>query len=95
VFCYNDLTAIGAMQATREVGLRTPEDIAFVGAGNLRYAKHLRIPLTSVDQRPDLLGVRAGELALELTTNPDLPTKTILLEPRLIVRQSTVPDQAS
>jgi len=84
-----------AMQAAREAGLRTPEDIAFVGSGNLRYAKYLRIPLTSVDQQPELLGVRAGELALELTTNPDLPPKTILLEPRLVVRQSTVADQAS
>jgi LacI family transcriptional regulator len=83
------------MQAAREAGLRTPEDIAFVGSGNLRYAKYLRTPLTSVDQQPELLGVRAGELALELTTNPDLPPKTILLEPRLIVRQSTVADQAS
>ena len=95
VFCYNDLTAIGAMQAAREAGLRTPEDIAFVGSGNLRYTKYLRTPLTSVDQQPELLGVRAGELALELTKNPDLPAKTILLEPRLIVRQSTVADQTS
>jgi LacI family transcriptional regulator len=95
VFRYNDLTAIGAMQAAHEAGLRTPEDISFVGSGNLRYAKYLRTPLTSVDQQPELLGVRAGEFALELTTNPDLPPKTILLEPRLIVRQSTVADQAS
>jgi len=90
VFCYNDLTAIGAMEAAREAGLRIPKDIAFVGSGNLRYAKYLRTPLTSVDQQPDVLGLRAGELALELTTNPDLKPRTILLEPRLIVRQSTV-----
>jgi LacI family transcriptional regulator len=92
VFCYNDLTAIGAMEAARMAGLSIPEDIAFVGSGNLRYAKYLRIPLTSLDQRPDVLGLRAGELALELIAKPELPPSSVLLEPRLVVRQSTVPD---
>ncbi len=90
VFCYNDLSAIGAMEAARDAGLRIPTDLAFVGAGNLRYAKYLRTPLTSIDQQPDVLGLRAGELALKLAEQPDLPPKSILLEPRLIVRESTV-----
>lgn len=90
VFCYNDLTAIGAMEAARAAGLSIPEDIAFVGSGNLRYAKYLRIPLTSLDQQPDVLGLRGGELALELIAKPDLPPSSVLLEPKLVVRQSTV-----
>jgi len=90
VFCYNDLTAIGAMEAVREAGLRIPEDVAFVGCGNLRYAKYLRTALTSVDQQPEVLGIRAGELALELFSKPDTQVKTVLLEPRLIVRESSV-----
>ena len=56
VFCYNDLTAIGATEAARVAGLSVPGDIAFVGTGNLRYAKYLRMPLTSVDQQPESLG---------------------------------------
>jgi len=79
------------MEAVRESGLRIPEDIAFVGCGNLRYAKYLRTALTSVDQQPEALGVRAGELALELFSKPDTPVKTVLLEPRLIVRESSAP----
>ncbi len=95
VFCYNDLTAIGAMEAAREAGLRIPQDVAFVGCGNLRYAKYLRTALTSVDQQPEALGIRAGELALELFSKPDTPAKTVMLEPRLIVRESTVPGAIS
>lgn len=91
VFCYNDMTAIGAMEAVRTAGLAIPGDIAFVGTGNLRYAKYLRIPLTSVDQQPEVLGLRAGELALELVARPEMPAKTVLLEPRLVVRQSSNP----
>jgi LacI family transcriptional regulator len=90
VFCYNDLTAIGAMEAVRAAGLTVPGDIAFVGTGNLRYARYLRVPLTSVDQQPEVLGTRAGELALEVMAKPDLPSKAVLLSPRLVIRQSSV-----
>ncbi|HSU19183.1 MAG TPA: substrate-binding domain-containing protein, partial [Acidobacteriaceae bacterium] len=70
-------------------GLDVPHDVAFVGTGNLRYAKYLRVPLTSIDQEPELLGLRAGELALEMMAKPDLPSRTLLLPPRLVVRQSS------
>jgi len=92
VFCYNDLTAIGAMEAVRAAGLAVPADVAFVGTGNLRYSKYLRVPLTSVDQQPEVLGLRAGELALEVMEKPDLPSRSVLLSPRLAIRQSSVSD---
>lgn len=90
VYCYNDLTAIGAMEAVRAAGLEIPGDVAFVGTGNLRYAKYLRIPLTTVDQHPEVLGARAGELALELIAKPNMLPRTLLLPPRLVVRESTM-----
>ena len=90
VYCYNDVTAIGAMEAVRAAGLSVPSDVAFVGSGNLRYAKYLRVPLTSVDQHPEILGVRAGQLALQVMADPEMPLETVLLTPRLVVRQSSV-----
>jgi LacI family transcriptional regulator len=90
VFCYNDLTAIGAMQATLHAGLRIPEDVAFVGCGNLRYAEYLKVPLTSIDHRTEQMGTAAAELALELANNPKQTPQTILLEPKLVVRRSSV-----
>jgi LacI family transcriptional regulator len=89
VFCYNDLTAIGAMEATREAGLRIPQDIAFIGCGNMRYATYLKTPLSSIDHDTDQLGTHAGELALKLSEDPALDASSILLEPRLIQREST------
>ena len=90
VFCYNDLTAIGAMQATLHAGLRIPTDIAFVGCGNLRYAEYLKVPLTSIDHRTEQMGIVAGGLALELAkTLAEMP-RTILIEPRLVVRASSL-----
>jgi LacI family transcriptional regulator len=90
VFCYNDLSAIGAMQATLEAGLRVPEDIAFVGCGNLRYAPYLRVPLTSIDHSTGRMGEIAAQLALELATGPKKKTQVTLLKPALVVRQSSV-----
>ena len=90
VFCYNDLTAIGAIEAVFAAGLRVPEDVAIIGCGNLRYTRYLRTPLSSIDQQPELLGWHAAKLALQLIGNPDLPPQNIQLEPNLVVRQSTV-----
>lgn len=90
VFCYNDLTAIGAMHATSEAGLRIPEDVAFVGCGNLHYSRYLRIPLSSIDQSTGRLGECAGQLALDLMQDGVRAPQQIALEPRLVVRASSV-----
>jgi LacI family transcriptional regulator len=90
VFCYNDPTAIGAMNAVLAAGLRIPEDIAIVGCGNIRYADSFRVPLSSVDIPRKTLGRYAGEIALQMTgkTKP-ARTKTMLVSPTLVIRQST------
>ena len=89
VFCYNDLTAVGAMEATLQAGLRVPEDIAFIGCGNFRYADYLRVPLSSIDQGTAELGRIAGELALNLSAKPEQEPRSVLVPPTLIVRHST------
>jgi len=90
VFCYNDLTALGAMDATLRAGLRIPEDIAFIGCGNLRYADYLRVPLSSIDHGTAELGRIAGQFALELAAKPEQEPRSILVPPKLVARQSTV-----
>jgi LacI family transcriptional regulator len=89
VFCYNDLTAIGAMQAALDAGLGIPEDIAFIGCGNFRYADYLRVPLSSIDQSTRELGAAAGKMALELVERPDQAARTVTVAARLIVRASS------
>jgi LacI family transcriptional regulator len=91
IFCYNDPTAMGAMKAIFEAGLRTPDDIAVVGCGNVIYSDFLRVPLTTIDQQSERVGEEAGALALRLSsTKKPLPPSSILLEPRLVVRESTM-----
>jgi LacI family transcriptional regulator len=90
VFCYNDLSAIGAMQAAMQAGLSIPGDIAFAGCGNLRYAEYLKVPLTSVDQSIERMGEVAARRALALSMKPDDLPQIAFVEPKLIVRHSTV-----
>jgi LacI family transcriptional regulator, galactose operon repressor len=90
VFCHNDPTALGAMKAILDTGLKIPEDIAIVGCGNVRYSDCLRVPLTTIDQDCEAIGERAAKLALNLLDSKTPPKpKTILLKPRLIARDST------
>jgi len=90
IFCYNDPTAMGAMKAVLEAGLRVPDDVAIVGCGNVTYADFLRIPLTSVDQKSEEIGKRAAKLALNVLENPPNRMKQIVLTPTLVVRASTL-----
>jgi len=90
VFCYNDLTALGAIDATLQAGLRVPEDIAFIGCGNLRYANYLRVPLSSIDHDTTALGQAAGQLVMELSAKPEQDPKTILVPSKLTARASSV-----
>jgi len=90
VFCYNDPMAIGAIHAILRCGPKGAADIAVIGSGNLHYDTELRIPLSSIDQQTDMIGERAGRLTLSLLESKTHPrNKTIIIQPRLVVRAST------
>ena len=90
VFAANDPSAIGAMKAVWEAGLRVPEDIAIVGAGDIALGDLLRVPLTTVGWSRDEQGKRAAELLLDrLGPEPSNEFRSVVIEPRLIVRRSS------
>jgi LacI family transcriptional regulator len=94
VFCFNDPMAAGAMKAILAAGLDIPGDIGVVGAGNVRHTDLFRVPLTTVDQASDQIGRSAAALALELAASGSsrkrkAPPKRVLVEPKLIVRESS------
>jgi len=90
VFCYNDPVAAGAIQATLEAGLKVPEEIAIIGAGNVHYSDLLRVSLSTVDQSSALIGERAAELLSRCMEARNRPTpRRILIPPRLVIRDSS------
>jgi LacI family transcriptional regulator len=90
VFAYNDPMAIGAIHAILDAGLRVPEDIAVIGAGNLHYDSELKVPLSSIDQQTAQIGERAARLTLSLLESKAHPrNESLIIQPQLIVRAST------
>ncbi len=90
VFCYNDLTAIGAALAIREAGLQVPNDISLVGFDDIELAAYVYPPLTTVRQPAYELGHRAMEMVLALLADGQEAT-SVILKGELVVRQSCRP----
>ncbi|RME45827.1 MAG: LacI family transcriptional regulator [Chloroflexi bacterium] len=87
VFCYNDLTAMGAAMAVREAGLQVPDDISLVGFDDIELATYFQPPLTTVRQPAYELGRRAMEMVFALLEDgKDVPN--VVLKGELVVRQS-------
>lgn len=90
IFCYNDMMAIGAMRAAREHGLRVPADLSVVGLDDLFLASYTDPPLTTVQQPKQQMGCLAARILLELLAG-EKPESPVIMEGKLIVRQSTAP----
>ena len=91
VFAANDPSAIGAMKAIWEAGLRVPQDIAVVGVGDIALGDLLRVPLTTVGWSRQEQGRFAAELMLDGLDLDEDPPQRIIIPPRLIVRESSGP----
>ena len=90
VFAANDPMAIGAIYACREAGLRVPEDVSVVGAGNIEGAHHPNPFVTTVDWPRVELGHAAARALLAAISGTERPGRAVtVFEPRLLVRQST------
>jgi DNA-binding LacI/PurR family transcriptional regulator len=91
LFAFNDISAIGAIQALREAGRRVPEDVSVVGFDDIQSAAYQNPGLTTVRQPLRQMGVLAAETVLERINGlAKLPyPKEIIVEPDFMVRGST------
>jgi LacI family transcriptional regulator len=87
LLCYNDLVAIGALQALRELGRRVPEDVAVVGCDNIRLASLMTPSLTTLGVDKRYLGEAAVTMLLRLIGG-ELNDRHITVKPELIIRES-------
>jgi DNA-binding LacI/PurR family transcriptional regulator len=89
LFCYNDSTALAAMRACLDAGLKIPADIAIVGFDDITGAAEAIPPLSSIAIDKAALG--AAGVALLLDTLP-VPAEEHTLPVQLIVRESSYDD---
>jgi LacI family transcriptional regulator len=88
LICYNDLVAVGALQACVDLGKRVPEDIAIVGFDDILLARTTRPALTTLRVPTYEVGGKLMRLLLERVQGRPEP-KEIVIKPELIIRAST------
>jgi LacI family transcriptional regulator, galactose operon repressor len=89
LFAFNDISAIGAMKAFLDAGVRVPEDVSVIGFDDIQSAGFHNPSLTTVRQPLEEMGVLAARTLLErLASNSSAPDE-VMVEPELIVREST------
>jgi len=90
VFCANDLTAIGAMDAARELGIAVPDEVAVVGFDDVDAATIVTPPLTTVRNPAYEAGCEAGHLLLSrMLGQYDGTGRTVVVPCPLVVRASS------
>jgi DNA-binding LacI/PurR family transcriptional regulator len=89
MFCANDASALGAIAAIRDRGLRVPIDVAVAGFDDLDFAADTDPPLTTVRQGVREQGAEAATALLQLLADPDGGPRRVLLPTELVIRAST------
>ena len=88
IFATNDHLAIGAMRALYERGVRVPGDVAVVGFDDHQTSAYTQPSLTTVRQPMREIGAEAVQSLLRRMHEPQAACQQVLLEPKLIVRES-------
>ncbi len=88
----NDRSAIGLLDELRRSGVDVPGDIAVAGYDDSMLARLAHIDLTTVSQEPRQQAERAVEAVVERLDEGRRERVDVLLEPRLVIRNTTTPE---
>jgi LacI family repressor for deo operon, udp, cdd, tsx, nupC, and nupG len=94
IFCFNDEMAMGAIETAKRRGLRVPDDLSVVGFDDIRFARCVDPPLTTIAQPMRAIGEGTVRLLLHILGH-STPPESVTLPHTLIVRSSTAPPPAN
>jgi len=89
IFACNDLTAIGAIHAARDMGLAVPGDLSIIGFDNIDMAREVTPALTTIHVYKTWLGIFGVRQLIARALNPEQPKTMTTIMTDLIVREST------
>lgn len=89
IFSAGDQMAIGAYRALAEAGLRVPDDISVVGFDDIEAVSYTTPPMTTIRQPLEQIAESALNLLMDILDGNTLKTTRVILQPELIVREST------
>jgi LacI family transcriptional regulator len=91
LFAYNDISAIGAIRAFQEAGLRVPQDVSVVGFDDIPAAAFHYPSLTTIRQPLHRMGEIAVDVLVSRIEEKHDPPPQVAVEPEIVVRESTAP----
>ncbi len=91
LFSFNDVSAIGAIRALHDAGMRVPEDISVVGFDDIYGAAFHTPALTTIRQPLVKMGLLAAETLLSRIARTGETVAALQVEPELVVRESSGP----
>ncbi|MFR9603744.1 MAG: LacI family DNA-binding transcriptional regulator [Rikenellaceae bacterium] len=89
IFAFTDTLAIGALNRLREDGIKVPQEVAVASFSGTVLATIVNPPLTSVEAPLLEMGRQAAELILEKIKDPNSPTRSVVLDAEIVLREST------
>lgn len=89
VVAFNDMSAIGAIRALQDFGLRVPDDISVIGFDDIKAAEFNNPRLTTIRQPLSNMGRIAAQCVLNRLHGSERYREEIVVEPELVVREST------
>lgn len=89
VFTGSDEIAYGLIDEVQIFGLSVPNDLAILGFDNQPYANLLSVPLTTINQPVEELGIESSNLLIGLIENSPYKVNETALQLKLIIRKST------
>lgn len=91
VVCYNDVVALGLMSALKELKIDVPQQVSIIGNDDIEFAKHWGKSLTTISTPLDQLGQKAAEILIRnIESNERLPVENVVLEAKLVLRETTL-----
>jgi len=91
IFCFNDEMAMGAIETAKRRGLRVPLDLSIVGFDDIRFARCIDPPLTTIAQPMRAIGEGTVGLLLEILHDDTDAPRSITLPHTLMIRSTTAP----
>ena len=88
ILCVNDFMAVGVLRQLREMNISVPQDVSVTGFDNIRLSEFLNPALTTVHIPREQIGRQIFE-SLTSSTSPEESPREVIIDPELVVREST------
>ncbi|WP_228731287.1 LacI family DNA-binding transcriptional regulator [Clostridium zeae] len=91
IFTHNDIEALMVLHILKELKVKIPDKVALVGFDNTYISKEVSPSISSVAQYIEEIGSRAVEILMnKIDSGDEIKEKHVILEPRLVARESSL-----